>query len=78
MMIARGAEDSLVTLVEETISELESLENKNQDDQSCPQYFGYLAVIPSHSLIPEECLLCSKVIKCVIHSEKISQTKKDQ
>ena len=75
-MVTNYSEDGLVALVEETISELESIKNKNQTDhQKCPYHFGYLAKMPSHSLIPEECLLCSKVILCTLfikeNSEKI-------
>ena len=71
-MVLNVTEDSLLTSVEETISELESIQLKNQaDHQRCSYHFGYLADLHDRSLIPEECLLCSKVIKCVLYLEKI-------
>ena len=67
-MAANVAVDSLLELVEEAISDLKSVELKNQvDHQNCPHQFGYLADLPDDSFIPEECLLCSKVIKCILH-----------
>ena len=64
-------EYSPLKFVEETISELESIKTKKQiDQQKCPHHFGYLAQIPSHSLIPEECLICSKVMKCILYLEE--------
>ena len=77
-MVIDYSKDILESLVQETISELESIKNKNQlDHQTCPHHFGYLADIPSHSLIPEECLLCSKVIKCALFLEKNSSKDND-
>ena len=73
-MVTNFSEDGLVALVEETISELENIKNKNQSDhQTCPYHFGYLSKMPSHSLIPEECLLCSKVIMCTLYIEENSE-----
>ena len=69
-LVNSDTEYSPIKLVEETISELESIETKNQiDQQKCRHHFGYLAEIPSHSLIPEECLTCSNVIKCILFLE---------
>jgi hypothetical protein len=66
-----NTEDSLVKFVQETIKELESIKTKNQiDQQKCRYHFGYLAEIPSDFLIPEECITCSKVIKCKLHLDK--------
>jgi hypothetical protein len=33
----------------------------------CPHYFGYLAGLPSDLSFPEECLLCPKVVDCIIY-----------
>ena len=72
-MVTNYSKDGLIALVEETISELESIKEKNQNDnQKCSYHFGYLAKMPSHSLIPEECLLCSKVIRCTLFLEENS------
>ena len=67
-MAANVAIDNLLESVEEAISELKDIEPKSQvDHQRCPHQFGYLADLPDDSFIPKECLLCSKVIKCILH-----------
>ena len=72
-MVTNYSEDGLIAIVEETISELESIKEKNQENHvRCPYHFGYLAQIPNHSLIPEECLLCSRVVKCTLCLEESS------
>jgi hypothetical protein len=30
----------------------------------CPQYLGYLSVRPKDAIIPQECLICSKMLDC--------------
>ena len=67
-MAANVAVESLLESVEEAISELKGIEPKNQvDHQRCPHQFGYLADLHDDSFISEECLLCSKVTKCILH-----------
>ncbi|MEJ2242880.1 MAG: hypothetical protein P8Y18_12190 [Candidatus Bathyarchaeota archaeon] len=54
--------DQSMISVEETIK-IESTESKNNvEHQKCLYHFGYLADISSHSLIPNYCIHCSKVI----------------
>jgi len=67
-MAANVAVDSLWESVEEAICELKDIKANSQvDHQRCPYQFGYLVDLPDDSFIPEECLLCSKVIKCILH-----------
>ena len=67
-MDANVAVANLLESVKEVISDLKNEDLTSQvDHQKCPYYFGYLADIPDDSFITEECLLCSKVIKCVLH-----------
>ena len=35
------------------------------DEKKCPHHFGYLSKLKKDSLIPEECLVCEKVLKCI-------------
>ena len=71
-LVAKVAVDSLLESVEEVISNLKDVEPRSQVDQRCPYHFGYLADLPDDSFIPKECCLCSKVIKCILDSWKIS------
>ena len=32
----------------------------------CPHYFGYLSERNEDTNIPEECLICSKAVKCIV------------
>jgi hypothetical protein len=67
MIAADFVVDSFIETVKDTISDLESNELENKVDQRCSHHFGYLAHLPNDSSIPEECFLCSKVVKCVLN-----------
>jgi hypothetical protein len=43
-------------------------EKEEESQKKCPHHFGYLANLPKNVSIPEECLLCSRVVECVVHS----------
>ena len=67
-MSANSALHSLLETVGESISDIQNVELTSQvDNQRCPHHFGYLADLSDNSCIPEECLLCSKVVKCILH-----------
>ena len=44
------------------------LENGEKAHTKCPHQFGYLAEHPKNAPFPEECLLCSKVVECILHN----------
>lgn len=43
----------------------EPKEKKNE--KSCPQDFGYLADRPKDTPIPQECLLCPRMVDCMLN-----------
>jgi hypothetical protein len=45
-------------------------ENEEKDNSKCPHHFGYLAERPKNTPFPEECLLCSKVVECIVKNSK--------
>jgi hypothetical protein len=49
---------------EEPIIEL-SAEKKNQSS-GCPETFGYLAKRPKDAPIPQQCMLCPKIVDCML------------
>jgi DNA-directed RNA polymerase subunit RPC12/RpoP len=36
----------------------------------CPRHFGFLNTIPQETPIPEECLLCPKVLQCTVRQKE--------
>jgi len=36
----------------------------------CPHSFGYLAVRPPETPIPQECMLCPKIVDCMLKTEE--------
>jgi len=34
----------------------------------CQHFFGYLRNMPKNTLIPDECLGCSKMVECLYHT----------
>ena len=44
--------------------------NKEKVTSGCSNSYGYLAVRPKNSPIPQECLCCLKVIDCLYKNKK--------
>jgi hypothetical protein len=40
------------------------IEEKNS--KKCSHYFGYLVKHPKNSPYPEECLICSRLLECIV------------
>lgn len=36
------------------------------EKQGCPHYFGYLAERSKKGKIPEECMMCEKIVQCML------------
>lgn len=49
---------------EEPVSHSEPAEEETPT--GCPHYFGYLSRRPQNASIPEECLTCREMIKCML------------
>lgn len=43
-----------------------TIELEDKKDNECTHHFGYLAKRPKNSSFPEECILCEKVVECLI------------
>jgi len=43
-------------------------ENQEKCRPKCPHYFGYLAEHIKDTPFPEECLICSRVVNCILLS----------
>jgi DNA-directed RNA polymerase subunit RPC12/RpoP len=41
--------------------------SESEEDVECKHHFGYLKKRPENTPIPEECLTCNKMIKCLLH-----------
>jgi hypothetical protein len=42
----------------------------------CPQYLGYLFVRPKDAIIPQECLICSKMLDCALKNGHLGKQSK--
>ena len=62
--------DGLFEKVKDAISNQQPTEseNSNKNLTNCPHHFGYLADLPKNAPFPEECLLCTRVVECIIPS----------
>ena len=70
------AENAQPQKEEEKKKEIEKPSVKPAEDEvkgpsACPHHFGYLANRPKNASIPQECLICSKIVKCML---KLSDT----
>ncbi|NWF87532.1 hypothetical protein HXY32_06980 [Candidatus Bathyarchaeota archaeon] len=43
----------------------ENQENSTRTELSCTHEFGYLGTLPKNSKIPDECLGCSRIVRCL-------------
>jgi hypothetical protein len=41
-------------------------EIEEKDSKKCSHHFGYLVKHPKNSPYPEECLLCTRLLECVV------------
>lgn len=55
---------------EESVKQTKDVENKEKVASGCSHSFGYLAVRPKNSPIPQDCLCCKQVIDCMYKNKK--------
>ena len=62
--------ERLLEKINDSISNQSSLESETAEEshKKCPHHFGYLANLTKNASIPEECLLCSRVVECIVDS----------
>jgi len=66
-MTTNVSADRVFDKVLEAISDQETHTDKEENNQTiCLHYFGYLSKLPKKSLIPEDCLICSRVVECIV------------
>jgi hypothetical protein len=55
-------------------TEIASPQPEKEIPQGCPQYFGYLYVRPKDDIIPQECLVCQKILDCTLQNENFDKS----
>ena len=63
--------DEVLEKVKQAISS-QSPDNSKKEEKSqikCPHSFGYLSKLPKSTPLPEECILCPKVVDCLAFSK---------
>jgi DNA-directed RNA polymerase subunit RPC12/RpoP len=43
--------------------------SNNKTPKNCPHYFGFLRSLSDPAPIPDECLICPKIIQCFVHQK---------
>lgn len=66
MMSSESSIEQILERVKDSITNPQKNESK-KDDTICCHHFGYLSKCNQNESIPEECLLCSKVVECIVH-----------
>ena len=54
-----------IKIFEEKLA-IQELETRAKGSSRCAGYLGYLASFPKNKPIPKECLICPKVLDCVM------------
>jgi len=67
-MITNMSSNKLLEKVKDAISSqsLNESEKKEKHEINCPNHLGYLAKLSKDSHFPEECLLCLRIVECII------------
>ena len=70
-VLEEGEDPSFQVLkkVEDLILSSNGPQEKERETVGCPQEFGYLANRPKDAPIPQECLLCPKMVDCMLKTE---------
>jgi len=55
-------------IVEERQVATASSKHAPERPSGCRHFFGYLRNMPKNTLIPDECLSCSKIVECLYHA----------
>jgi DNA-directed RNA polymerase subunit RPC12/RpoP len=50
-----------------SVEEIKKTEVKNESAVECKHFLGYLKKRPKGTSIPDECLICDKMVECLIH-----------
>ena len=66
-MATEASSNNMLEKVKEAISNQESIkeDQKKKNYSNCSNYFGYLAKLSKEAPVPEECVLCPKVVECI-------------
>jgi hypothetical protein len=67
---AKGSTSQVLKKVEGLILGSNGTREKEREHSGCPEAFGYLANRPKDVPIPQECLLCPKIVDCMLKVEK--------
>jgi hypothetical protein len=65
--------------IEEKVEKKTEIANTHPEKEipkGCPQYFGYLYVRPRDDIIPQECLMCQKILDCTLKNENVDKQSK--
>jgi DNA-directed RNA polymerase subunit RPC12/RpoP len=50
-----------------SLRDLKKASMKSEEGVSCQHFFGYLGKRPKDTSIPEDCLVCERMIECMVH-----------
>ena len=63
---AKDSDSQLLKKVEDIILSSNANQQKEEKTSGCPQVFGYLANRPPDVPIPTQCLVCPKMVDCML------------
>ena len=72
-VVLEESEDSgseVLKKVEDLIRVSKEPQEKEKKTSGCPESFGYLANRPKDAPIPQECLLCPKMVDCMLKTKE--------
>ena len=67
----RKNKTAIMKVEKESLKSTKDTPNKENVTSGCSHAYGYLAVRPKNSPIPQECLCCLRVIDCLYDTKKI-------
>ena len=66
----KDSDPQLLKKVEDLILSSNVNQQKEKKTSSCPQVFGYLGNRPADAPIPQECLVCKRIMDCMLRIEE--------
>jgi hypothetical protein len=66
-----SSDNSIEDMLEKVNDSIAKLKENGVErpEVKCPHHFGYLSKLAPDKSVPEECLLCQKVVECIISNK---------
>lgn len=63
---AQTEKETKIKEAKKQLPKIKSVHQPSLEEHKCPYHFGYLSQRSKNETIPEECIICEKIVKCML------------